>query len=130
MPFSNRISNAFPTCCKTLAVWLKEWYHKKALCYHKAYYLITAHITGNPTTRWFREKEQIEPSDEFQLLSDGELRKLVFAEVFPDDTGTYTCLISNPAGEDKSRCVLTVQGERNSLMISVSRKTIVLQKQM
>ena len=65
---------------------------------------------GNPSTKWFHDNEEIVESEDFRLVADGDVRKLVFAEVFPDDHGTYVCAISNSFGEEKSSCVLTVQG--------------------
>jgi len=66
--------------------------------------------TGNPTVRWFRDDEEIVHSDEFQLVNKGETQELVFSEIFPDDSGVYTCVIHNPAGEERCSCVMTVQG--------------------
>ena len=74
---------------------------------------------GNPTARWFHEEEEIEESEDFQFVSDGDIRKLEFAEVFPDDSGTYTCVITNESGEARCSCMVNIQGFKLNLLRSL-----------
>jgi len=72
---------------------------------------LTCHVTGNPqpTAQWFFNDEEIVDCDDFHLVDEGKMRSLVFAEVFPEDTGSYSCVIRNAAGKAESSCNLTVE---------------------
>ncbi|XP_076821519.1 myosin light chain kinase, smooth muscle-like isoform X3 [Clavelina lepadiformis] len=72
-------------------------------------FTLSCRVSGNPTARWFIDEEEIEASDDFKLVSEADIRSVQFAEIFPDDSGTYTCLIENDAGTAKSSCQVTVQ---------------------
>ena len=61
--------------------------------------------------KWFHEDDEITPSDDFRIIIEDDVIKLVFVEVFPDDSGKYTCVISNRDGEKTSSCILTVLGK-------------------
>ncbi len=64
-----------------------------------------------PEVAWFREGHQIQHSDEFQVLRDGNKCLLVIKEVFPEDSGVFTCRISNPGGVAECSAELFVEGE-------------------
>ena len=52
----------------------------------------------------------MEENEDFRWVAEGEVRKLILAEVFPEDTGEYTCEVENRAGRVKTTCHLTVEG--------------------
>jgi len=58
---------------------------------------------------WLHNNKEIKPSEDFQYLNEGEVYKLVIPEIFPEDTGTYTCDAFNDSGEVFSTCTLEVQ---------------------
>nr|XP_002122169.1 myosin light chain kinase, smooth muscle isoform X2 [Ciona intestinalis] len=73
--------------------------------------LLSCVVTGNPppTAKWFFEDEELEDSDDFKMIIDGNVRSLVIGEVFPEDSGVYMCVAGNTAGEARSKCKITVE---------------------
>nr|CAB3264137.1 myosin light chain kinase, smooth muscle [Phallusia mammillata] len=63
----------------------------------------------SPVARWFFDGEEKENNEDFRIVSSGDDRTLIFTEVFPEDSGTYSCVISNSAGEATSKCKITVE---------------------
>lgn len=47
---------------------------------------------------WLHNNKEIKPSKDFQYARDGNVYKLQIAEIFPEDSGTYTCEAFNNAG--------------------------------
>lgn len=60
---------------------------------------------------WLHNNKEIKPSQDFQYTSEANIYKLVIAEIFPEDSGTYTCEAFNDAGESYSSCTLSVLGK-------------------
>ena len=50
----------------------------------------------------------LQPSKDFQYLAKGNTYTLEIAEIFPEDSGTYTCEAFNDAGECFSTATLNV----------------------
>lgn len=48
---------------------------------------------------WLHNNKEIKPSKDFQYGSEGNVYKLQIAEIFPEDSGTYTCEAFNNVGE-------------------------------
>ena len=61
--------------------------------------------------RWFRDSEQLEPSDEFEHIFDGCVAKLVIARVLPTCAGTYRCMVLTPGGEAETSASIVVEGQ-------------------
>lgn len=59
---------------------------------------------------WLHNNKEIKPSKDFQYSSEANIYKLNIAEIFPEDSGTYTCEAFNDAGESFSSCTLNVLG--------------------
>ncbi|KOX74015.1 Myosin light chain kinase, smooth muscle [Melipona quadrifasciata] len=57
---------------------------------------------------WLHNNKEIKPSKDFQYSSEANIYKLNIAEIFPEDSGTYTCEAFNDAGESFSSCTLNV----------------------
>uniref|UniRef100_A0A672SS61 Myopalladin n=1 Tax=Sinocyclocheilus grahami TaxID=75366 RepID=A0A672SS61_SINGR len=64
----------------------------------------------SPKVDWYREGTLIEDSPDFRILQKKEICTLVIAEVFPEDSGTFTCIASNKYGTVSSTAVLRVKG--------------------
>lgn len=60
---------------------------------------------------WLHNNKEIKPSKDFQYTSEANIHKLIIAEIFPEDCGTYTCEAFNDAGESFSSCTLNVLGK-------------------
>lgn len=60
---------------------------------------------------WLHNNKEIKPSKDFQYTNEANIYKLNIAEIFPEDSGTYTCEAFNDAGENFSSCTLNVHGE-------------------
>uniref|UniRef100_H3BDD1 Myopalladin n=1 Tax=Latimeria chalumnae TaxID=7897 RepID=H3BDD1_LATCH len=71
----------------------------------------------SPKVEWYREGTLIEDSPDFRILQKKprsmaepeEICTLVIAEVFPEDSGTFTCTASNKYGTVSSVAFLTVK---------------------
>jgi len=59
---------------------------------------------------WLHNNKEIKPSKDFQYTNEANIYKLNIAEIFPEDSGTYTCEAFNDAGESFSSCTLSVLG--------------------
>lgn len=62
---------------------------------------------------WLHNNKEIKPSKDFQYTNEANIYKLQIAEIFPEDSGTYTCEAFNDAGESFSTCsiIVLVPGE-------------------
>uniref|UniRef100_A0A4W5PQ06 Ig-like domain-containing protein n=1 Tax=Hucho hucho TaxID=62062 RepID=A0A4W5PQ06_9TELE len=76
-----------------------------------------------PKVDWYREGTVIEDSPDFRILQkkprsmaeSEEICTLVIAEVFPEDSGTFTCTASNKYGTVSSIAALRVKGNVTGL---------------
>lgn len=59
---------------------------------------------------WLHNNKEIKPGKDFQYSNEAHIYKLTIAEIFPEDSGTYTCEAFNDAGESFSSCTLNVLG--------------------
>lgn len=57
---------------------------------------------------WLHNNKEIKPSKDFQYTNEANIYKLQIAEIFPEDSGTYTCEAFNDAGESFSSCTINV----------------------
>ncbi|XP_071499535.1 titin-like [Diadema antillarum] len=72
---------------------------------------MTCHIKGTPTPTlaWFRQSTPIPATEEFKMEYDGEVAKLTIEEVYPEDSGKYTCVAKNQAGTASTSAELLVE---------------------
>lgn len=73
--------------------------------------------SGNPPPEviWLHNGNEIQESEDFHFEQRGTRHSLCIQEVFPEDTGTYTCEAWNSSGEVRTQAVLTVQGEADQV---------------
>ncbi|XP_054456454.1 myopalladin isoform X2 [Anoplopoma fimbria] len=64
----------------------------------------------SPQVDWYREGKIIEDSPDFRILEKKGICTLVIAEVFPEDSGMFTCTASNNYGTVSSAATLRVKG--------------------
>ena len=57
---------------------------------------------------WLHNNKEIKPSKDFKYANEANIYKLEIAEIFPEDSGAYTCEAFNDAGESFSSCTLNV----------------------
>ncbi len=74
--------------------------------------IVLVYVTGTDKfdVVWLHNDKEIKPSKDFQYESSGQNRILKISEIFPEDSGTYTCESFNDAGEAFSSCTLVVVG--------------------
>ncbi|KAM9726570.1 myopalladin isoform 2-T2 [Menidia menidia] len=82
--------------------------------------VLECRVKGVPSPRvdWYREGKIIEDSPDFRILQkkprspaeSEEICTLVIAEVFPEDSGMFTCTASNKYGTVSSAAALKVKG--------------------
>ncbi|XP_057183523.1 myopalladin-like isoform X1 [Triplophysa rosa] len=85
----------------------------------------------SPKVHWYREGTLIDDSPDFRILQkkprsmaeSEEMCTLVIAEVFPEDSGTFTCTASNKYGTVSSITALSVKGCNNKSSKATSLMT-------
>uniref|UniRef100_A0A8C2J4Z6 Myosin light chain kinase, smooth muscle n=1 Tax=Cyprinus carpio TaxID=7962 RepID=A0A8C2J4Z6_CYPCA len=72
---------------------------------------MTVEVTGNPAPEvvWLHNGKEIQESEDFYFERKGCRYTLFIQEVFPEDTGTYTCEVWNDTGVARTEASLTVQ---------------------
>ncbi|KAM7132198.1 myosin light chain kinase, smooth muscle isoform 1-T3 [Molossus nigricans] len=72
---------------------------------------MTVQVSGIPPPEviWLHNGNEIQESEDFHFEQRGTRHSLCIQEVFPEDTGTYTCEAWNSTGEVRTQAVLTVQ---------------------
>ncbi|XP_029926896.1 myopalladin [Myripristis murdjan] len=86
--------------------------------------VLECRVKGAPSPRveWYREGTIIDDSPDFRILQkkprspaeSEEICTLVIAEVFPEDSGIFTCTASNKYGTVSSIAALKVKGKSNN----------------
>ncbi|XP_030829655.1 twitchin isoform X2 [Strongylocentrotus purpuratus] len=67
-------------------------------------------ITGSPTkVTWYKDGKEVKESKEIRMSQAGDLYLLDILDVLPEDTGDYSIVASNPAGETKSIAAVFVE---------------------
>lgn len=81
-----------------------------------------------PQITWFRQTAIIKQSQDFQMYYDEDnVATLIIREVFPEDSGTFTCVAKNTAGFASSTTELTVEtplSDHGSDATALSRKSL------
>jgi hypothetical protein len=71
-------------------------------------------IKGSPDTSisWLKNGKPIEPSPDYVINYDRitGICTLDICEAFPQDSGQYTCMATNPAGSESTTAWLVVKG--------------------
>lgn len=73
--------------------------------------------SGNPPPEvlWLHDGQEVMESEDFHLLQEENRCTLLIQEVFPEDTGTYSCRAWNQSGQDQTQCQLTVEGNHTAI---------------
>nr|XP_057920220.1 myopalladin isoform X2 [Doryrhamphus excisus] len=74
--------------------------------------VLECRVKGVPSPRveWYKDAGLIEDSPDFRILQKKEICTLVIAEVFPEDSGMFTCTASNSYGITSSTATLKIKG--------------------
>ncbi|XP_069791647.1 myosin light chain kinase, smooth muscle-like isoform X2 [Narcine bancroftii] len=72
---------------------------------------MSVEVAANPPPEviWLHNGKEIQESEDFQFEKNGNEYNLFIQEVFPEDTGKYTCEAWNDLGEIQTQAILTVQ---------------------
>uniref|UniRef100_A0A671UG81 Myosin light chain kinase, smooth muscle n=1 Tax=Sparus aurata TaxID=8175 RepID=A0A671UG81_SPAAU len=62
-----------------------------------------------PEVVWLHNGQEVKESEDFHLLRAENRCTLLIQEVFPEDTGIYSCKAWNQHGADSTQCALTVE---------------------
>ena len=72
-------------------------------------------VTGAPEIDvcWIHDKQEVDLSDAsvYQSSRNGNIHKLVIADVLAEDAGEWACEAYNDFGDVSTCCTLTVKGE-------------------
>ncbi|XP_074157516.1 myosin light chain kinase, smooth muscle isoform X2 [Sminthopsis crassicaudata] len=79
--------------------------------------VMTVQISGNPPPEilWLHNGKEIQESEDFHFEFNGNEHSLCIQEVFPEDTGRYTCEAWNSFGQVRSHAVLTVREPQDGI---------------
>lgn len=72
-----------------------------------------------PDVVWLHNGKEIPNSEDFAYENDNGTYRLLIAEIFPEDTGLYTCEASNAAGDATSSCTVKVIGQSHIHVFSL-----------
>ncbi|XP_033111507.1 muscle M-line assembly protein unc-89-like [Anneissia japonica] len=64
---------------------------------------------SKPTINWFKDHKPIDDSGDFELTYEQGMCCLFIRETFTEDTGHYSCKVTNEGGEAKTSAYLTVE---------------------
>ncbi|GIX97809.1 titin [Caerostris darwini] len=67
--------------------------------------------TPQPAIRWFKNYDMIAASEDYQMSYSKGACLLCIPEVYPEDSGKYTCTATNIAGCKTASAYLSVQPE-------------------
>lgn len=70
---------------------------------------------------WLHNNKEIKPSKDFLYTNTANIYKLNIAEIFPEDSGVYTCEAFNDSGESFSSCTLSVLGKSSLYILARAR---------
>ena len=74
---------------------------------------LSCQVTANPRPIlvWYRQSTPIPECEDFDIVHDDEdISSLTIKEVFPEDSGKYTCVAKNIAGVATTSAELLVEG--------------------
>lgn len=63
-----------------------------------------------PKVIWYKDGTQLINEAPYELFSDGGEQSLFFPQTEEEDGGVFSCLVTNPTGQDASSCNVTVAG--------------------
>lgn len=77
---------------------------------------VLSYFSANPCPEiiWLHNGKEIQETEDFHFEKKGNEYSLYIQEVFPEDTGKYTCEAWNELGETQTQATLTVQGKSSS----------------
>lgn len=59
---------------------------------------------------WLKNGKDIADSGDFRYINRGNICQLEIAEIFPEDSGKYTCEVLNDLGDADCHCNVSVSG--------------------
>ncbi|XP_069588702.1 myosin light chain kinase, smooth muscle isoform X2 [Ranitomeya imitator] len=73
--------------------------------------VMNVEVTAHPPAEilWFHNGKEIQETEDFHFERSGDTYYLYIQEVFPEDTGMYTCEAWNSLGQARTEAMLTVQ---------------------
>lgn len=70
-----------------------------------------------PKLSWFKDSEQLPSEPPYQIENREGEGMLRIPESFEDDGGVYSCLASNPSGQDSTSCSVIVTGLHSNINV-------------
>ncbi|CAJ0940728.1 unnamed protein product, partial [Ranitomeya imitator] len=85
--------------------------------------VMNVEVTAHPPAEilWFHNGKEIQETEDFHFERSGDTYYLYIQEVFPEDTGMYTCEAWNSLGQARTEAMLTVQGVEPHIHYSYKR---------
>ncbi|KAL8579177.1 hypothetical protein ACOMHN_010761 [Nucella lapillus] len=70
---------------------------------------IQCRISGKPDVSWTVNGKPVKDSDDFKYQNAGDVFKLIVGEIYPEDSGVYTCTAANAAGTATTSATIFVK---------------------
>ncbi|XP_077176550.1 myosin light chain kinase, smooth muscle isoform X1 [Paroedura picta] len=79
--------------------------------------IMTVEVSANPPPEiiWLHNGKEIQETEDFHFEKKGNEYSLYIQEIFPEDTGKYTCEAWNDLGEARTQATLTVQEPQDGI---------------
>uniref|UniRef100_A0A663N6M2 Myosin light chain kinase, smooth muscle n=1 Tax=Athene cunicularia TaxID=194338 RepID=A0A663N6M2_ATHCN len=80
-------------------------------------FFVVSYFSANPPPEiiWLHNGKEIQETEDFHFEKKGNEYSLYIQEVFPEDTGKYTCEAWNELGETQTQATLTVQEPQDGI---------------
>lgn len=74
---------------------------------------LTVRVAGHPrpNVTWYREGSRLISSPDFEIIQEGDFHSLYIPEVFYEDSGKFTVMAQNPAGQAQCSAEVHVQSK-------------------
>ena len=83
-------------------------------------------FAGKPEVKWLANGKLVKDCEDFRYQNAGDVHKLIIGEIFPEDSGMYTCTATNAGGTASSSCTVFVKGTEsmynNNLLLQLFAK--------
>lgn len=71
--------------------------------------------------KWFKDKKELTKYDYTMTMADGVVT-LEIPNCKISDSGNYSCVATNVHGEDRTSCVVVVEGTPNNIHLKLDSK--------
>lgn len=70
-------------------------------------------VEGNPPpeAQWFKDGKELKENERIKIVAEDDVRSLIIESAKLEDSGNYSCVVSNTCGQQTTQTVVKVNGE-------------------